>query len=159
MSGKSMQNRLTNDFVTQLSLFLFIGIISMLVVFIGGNTIGPLLPFADGATTPAPSSHDTSVVAAVITINENSQGNTVFRPERVNIMQGGEIFIGNNSTSPQSITSGTGPKDPLSGKLFNTGILKPKEYAEFVTANLNPGTYPYYSSTNPSVKGLIIVQK
>jgi hypothetical protein len=29
------------------------------------------------------------------------------------------MFIGNNSSSPQSITSGTGPDDPLSGKLFN----------------------------------------
>jgi hypothetical protein len=154
-----MQKRLTNDFVTQLPLLLFIGIISMLVVFIGGKTIGPLFPFAVGTTAPAPSTHDTSVVAAVITINENSQGNTVFRPETTNITQGGEIFIGNNSTSPQSITSGTGPEDPLSGKLFNTGILKPKEYAEFVTANLNPGTYLYYSSANPSVKGQVIVQK
>jgi len=27
----------------------------------------------------------------------------------------------------------------LSGKLFNTGVLNSKGYAEFVTANLNPG--------------------
>ena len=47
----------------------------------------------------------------------------------------------------------------LSGKLFNTGLLNSKGYAEFVTANLNPGTYPYYSSTNQSVKGTIIIQK
>jgi plastocyanin len=121
--------------------------------------LDPIFPTVIATNAPSPSSSDSSVVAAVITITENSEGNTVFRPETTNIMQGGEIFIGNNSSSPQSITSGTGPKDPLSGKLFNTGVLKSKEYAEFVAANLNPGTYPYYSSTNPSVKGQIVIQK
>lgn len=37
-----------------------------------------------------------------------------------------EIFIGNNSTSTQSFTSVTGPEDPLSGKLFDTGIINSK---------------------------------
>ena len=65
---------------------------------------------------------------------------TVFNPEETNITRGAEIFVGNNSSSPQSITSGTGPDDPLSGKLFDTGVIKSKGYAEFVTANLNPGS-------------------
>ena len=76
-----------------------------------------------------------------------------------NITQGEEIFIGNNSSSPQSITSGTGPEDLLSGKLFDTGVIKSKGFSEFVTANLSPGSYPYYSSTNPTTQGSIIVQK
>jgi len=106
-----------------------------------------------------PSSSDSSIVAAVITITENAEGNTVFRPETTNITQGAEIFIGNNSSSPQSITSGTGPEDTLSGNLFDTGVIESKGYAEFVTSNLDPGTYPIYSSTDPSVKGSIVVQK
>jgi plastocyanin len=83
----------------------------------------------------------------------------VFKPETTTVGKGAEIFVGNNSTSPQSITSGTGPDDPLSGKLFNTGVFESKGYAEFVTANLNPGTYPFYSSTDPSVKGTLIIQE
>lgn len=111
------------------------------------------------STISSPSSSNSSPVAAVITITENAQQKIVFRPETTTVTQGAEIFIGNNSSSPQSITSGTGPEDPMSGKLFNTGLLQPKEYAEFVTANFDPGTYPYYSSTDPSVKGTIIIQK
>ena len=70
---------------------------------------------------------------------------------------GSSIFIGNNDTSPHSITNGIGPNDPLSGKLFDTGVIKPKGFAEFVASNLNPGKYPYYSSNDPSLKGEIIV--
>lgn len=154
-----MLNRLLRNIGTQLPLLPFMAIIlTVVTVAIGENAFGSIFPIAVATNAPSPSSSDTSIVAAVITITENAEGNTVFKPETTNITQGAEIFIGNNSSSPQSITSGTGPEDPLSGKLFNTGVLKPKGYAEFVTTNLNPGTYPIYSSTNPSVKGSIVVQ-
>lgn len=156
-----MLNRHSRNKGKQASLSLFIAVIlTMATVAIGENAIGSIFPTAVATTNaPSPSSSDSSIVAAVITITENAEGNTVFKPETTNITRGAEIFVGNNSSSPQSITSGTGPDDPLSGKLFNTGVLKSKEYSEFVTANLNPGTYPIYSSTNPLVKGSIVVQK
>jgi hypothetical protein len=47
--------------------------------------------------------------------------------------------------------------DLLSGKLFDTGIINAKGYAEFVASNLNPGKYPFYSIKDPSLKGEIIV--
>jgi plastocyanin len=78
-----------------------------------------------------------------------------FRPQTP-IKPGEEIFIGNNDTSPHSITNGISSSDPLSGKLFDTGLINPKGY-EFVASNLNPGKYPYYSIKDPSLKGEIIV--
>jgi plastocyanin len=144
----------------QVSLSLFVAIIlTVPTVAIGENAFGSIFRIAAATNAPSPSSSDSSIVAAVITITENAEGNTVFKPETTNITQGAEIFIGNNSSSPQSITSGTGPEDPLSGKLFDTGVIKSKGYSEFVTANLSPGTYPMHSSTDPSVKGSIVVQK
>jgi|GEM_PF-921176 hypothetical protein len=155
-----MLNRLSRNIGTQLPLLLFIAIIlTVATVAIGENAFGSIFPIVVATNAPSPSSSDSSIVAAVITITENAEGNTVFRPETTNLIQGAEIFIGNNSSSPQSITSGTGPEDPLSGKLFDTGVIKSKGYAEFVTANLNPGTYPIYSSSDPSVKGSIVIQK
>jgi hypothetical protein len=155
-----MLNRLSRNIGTQLPLLLFIAIIlTVATVAMGENAFGSIFPIVVATNAPSPSSSDSSIVAAVITITENAEGNTVFRPETTNLIQGAEIFIGNNSSSPQSITSGTGPEDPLSGKLFDTGVIKSKGYAEFVTANLNPGTYPIYSSSDPSVKGSIVIQK
>ena len=154
-----MLNRHSRNKGRQVSLSLFIAVIlTMATVAIGENAIVSIFPIAVATNAPSPSSSDSSTVAAIITITEDAEGNTVFSPETTNITQGEEIFIGNNSSSSHSITSGTGPEDPLSGKLFDTGVIKSKGYSEFVPANLNPGTYPYYSSTNPSVNGSIVVQ-
>lgn len=133
--------------------------ISVVAFIFGGSTMGSIFPLALSASASSASGGDSSLVAAIITITEDADQNTVFRPETTNITRGEELFISNNSSSPQSITSGTGPEDPLSGKLFDTGVINSKGYAEFVTANLNPGSYPYYSTTNPSAKGMINVQE
>jgi plastocyanin len=148
-----MPNRPLKNIVMHLSSLLFI-----VAFIIGGDAVGLVFTSAVATTSSSTSSSDSSTVAAIITITEDAERNTVFRPETINITQGEEIFIGNNSSSLQSITSGTGPEDPLSGKLFDTGVINSKGYAEFVTANLDPGSYPFYSSTNPSAKGSIIVQ-
>jgi plastocyanin len=153
-----MVNVTSKKIVMKLLLLLSIIGLPMSVFMMTVNANGSVFPAALASTSSSASSGDTSFVAAIITITEDAEQNTVFRPETTNITRGEEIFIGNNSSSPQSITSGTGPEDPLSGKLFDTGVIKSKGYSEFVTANLSPGSYPYYSSTNPSVKGTIIVQ-
>lgn len=132
---------------------------SLSASIIGGNVLGSIFSLILSTSASSTSGGDSSPVAAIITITEDAEQNTVFKPEETSITRGEEIFIGNNSSSPQSITSGTGPDDPLPGKLFDTGVIKSNGYAEFVTANLNPGSYPYYSTTNPSVKGLINVQE
>lgn len=146
-----MLNESSKNKVIPLSLLLSIASLPMAAFIICGSVTGSVFPSVIASSS--------SPVAAIITITEAAEGNTVFSPETTNITQGEEIFIGNNSSSPQSITSGTGPEDPLSGKLFDTGVIKSKGYTEFVTANLDPGTYPYYSSANPSVKGSIVVQE
>lgn len=52
---------------------------------------------------------------------------------------GGEILIVNNSTSDHSVTSGSGPGDPMYGKHFNIDLTKPNGSVEYVTHNLTPG--------------------
>lgn len=102
-------------------------------------------------------SPNTSPVAAVVIITKNDNGNLNFKPQTLTIKPGEEVFIGNNDTSPHSLTNGISSNDSLSGKLFDTGIIKAKGYAEFVASNLSPGKYPFHSKTEPSLKGEIIV--
>lgn len=102
-------------------------------------------------------SPNTSPVAAVVIITKNDKGNLTFKPQTLTIKPGEEVFIGNNDTSPHSLTNGISSNDPLSGKLFDTGIIKAKGYAEFVASNLSPGKYQFYSKTEPSLKGEILV--
>ena len=100
---------------------------------------------------------DTSRVAAVIIISEDNQGNTVYQPQNITIKTGEEVIILNNSTTPHSVTSGMGPGDPLSGRLFSTGTVKPESFVEYTATNLGPGKYPFFSTANPNVKGTLTV--
>lgn len=50
-----------------------------------------------------------------------------------------------------------GPDDQLSGKLFDTGAIEPKNFLEYVASNLQPGIYPFFSMSNPAAKGELVV--
>jgi plastocyanin len=96
-------------------------------------------------------------VVAVITISDDAQGNTVYSPQSVTIKTGEEIFILNNDTTSHTFTNGMGPDDQLSGKLFDTGTIEPRGFVEYVASNLQPGTYPFFSMSDPAAKGELIV--
>lgn len=100
---------------------------------------------------------DSSPIEAVIMINENENKTASFEPNTVTIRVGGEILIANNSTSDHSVTSGSGPDDPMSGKQFDTDLIKPNGFTEYVPYNLSPGNYSFYSSADPEIKGQLTV--
>ncbi len=98
-------------------------------------------------------------IVAVITISKDAQGNTIYNPQSVTIKQGEEILILNNDTTSHSFTNGMGPDDQLAGKLFDTGTIEPRAFIEYVASNLQPGTYPFFSMSDPSAKGELVVTK
>jgi plastocyanin len=100
---------------------------------------------------------DSSPIEAVIMINEDQNKTVLFQPAVTTIRVGGEILIANNATSDHSVTSGTGPEDPMAGKLFNTDNIKPGGFVEYIPVNLKPGNYSFYSSADPQIKGMLIV--
>lgn len=136
------------------------GIAGILVVLIIINQIEIIPGVYSSVTTNAQNattSPNASSVAAVVIITKNEKGNLIFKPQTLTIKPGEEVFIGNNDTSPHSLTNGISSNDSLSGKLFDTGIIKARGFAEFVASNLNPGRYQFYSITDPLLKGEIIV--
>lgn len=96
-------------------------------------------------------------IVSVITISKDTQGNTVYNPQNATIKVGEEILILNNDTTSHTFTNGIGPDDQLSGKLFDTGTIEPRTFVEYVASNLQPGTYPFFSMSDPSVKGELVV--
>jgi plastocyanin len=100
---------------------------------------------------------DSTPIAEVVTITKDPQGKTVFSPQNLTIKTGDEILVLNNSTTPHSFRNGVGPDDPVAGKLFDTGDVAPKGFVEYVASNLQPGSYPFFSASDPSVKGIIVV--
>lgn len=100
---------------------------------------------------------DVSPVEGVILINEDQNKTVFYQPDTITIRAGGEILIANNATSDHSVTSGSGPDDPMAGKFFDTNKIKPKGFTEYVAENLKPGNYSFYSTTDPQIKGLMVV--
>ncbi len=100
---------------------------------------------------------DISPIEAVILIKEDQNQTVFYQPDTVTVRIGGEILIANTATSDHSVTSGSGPDDPMAGKWFDTGIIKPKGFVEYAAENLKPGNYTFYSTTDPQIKGLMAV--
>lgn len=101
---------------------------------------------------------DSSPIAAVIIIGEDMQGNVSYIPNNVTVKVGEEILIVNNGTDTQSVTNGMSPDDPLAGKLFDTGPIPPRGFAEYVAANLSPGNYTFYSNNSTSTTGVLTIE-
>ena len=123
------------------------------IIFVGssGNTTSPT------TTTTGQSDIDGPPITAVMTIFEGQDGKTVYEPYSTTIKMGEEILLVNNSSSPHSVTTGNGPDDPLSGKLFDTGMINTRAFTIYIASNLQPGKYPYYSTSDPSGNGEIVV--
>jgi hypothetical protein len=124
-----MRNRPIYNGKILASLFVVTGMLLMWLL-VSRNQNGPI-PLDYSATnsttpTPTPVSSNTSPVAAAILIFKNDQGNLIFKPQTITIKQGDEVFIGNNDTSPHSLTNGIGSNDPLSGNYLTLELLNQK---------------------------------
>ena len=108
-------------------------------------------------TSTVHSDIDSTPVAAVITITQDKNGNLIFNPSVTTVKQDEEVLILNNDTIAHSFTNGKNPEDPMAGKSFDTDIIKPKAFVEYIPENLKPGNYSYYSSTHPEIKGQLVV--
>src|SRR6478735_621744 len=63
---------------------------------------------------------DSSPIVAVIVIERDANGIVTFVPNNVTVKVDDEILVLNNdTTSPQSMTNGMSPDDPLAGKIFD----------------------------------------
>ena len=160
-----------NKFLTPTPIVILVTVLVVFVVIMSSNVFASYANSFWNSNTditfvssPANTSSSTtttnpSTPITVITISEGKDGKTVYIPSSTTIKVGDEILIANNATSPHSFTNGNGPTDPLSGKLFNTGLINPRGFIEYVAHNLMPGKYAYYSTSDPSVKGEIVVSK
>jgi plastocyanin len=115
----------------------------------------------NNTSTPAVHSDtDSTHIAAVITITKDKDGKVIFNPAVTTIKQDEEVLVLNNDTIAHSFTNGANPEDPMAGKLFDSGTIQPKGFIEYVAANLSPGNYTFYTTSDPTVTAQIsIIQK
>jgi plastocyanin len=79
------------------------------------------------------------------------QGSPDYDPDAAQVPVGNSIVWDNQDTVPHTSTSGTGPQDPESGQLFDTGIVNGGEESTPVELQgVSEGqTIPYYCIVHP----------
>lgn len=87
------------------------------------------------------------------------QGNPDFDLDNAPGMLGTQIVWQNSDNVPHTATSGTGPKDPNLGQIFDTGILDPGEWSKpQELAGVSEGDeVPYYCQIHPYMTGIITI--
>jgi plastocyanin len=86
------------------------------------------------------------------------QGSPDYDPDSLTVKKGDKITVTNKDTLPHTVTSGTGPQDPTSAKLFDTSIIEAGATADIATTNIDAGNHPYHCSVHPYMTGTLIVQ-
>lgn len=143
--------------MSKIAIMLISAILVLSLGYVIPSLTQSVLPFSEYAYAQEADVANSSPVVEVIVIGNDTQGNVTYIPNNLTIKVGDEIFVLNNGTDTQSVTNGMGPDDPLAGKFFDTGPIRPKGFAEFVVSNLSPGNYTFYSSNSTSTKGFLIL--
>lgn len=107
-----------------------------------------------GASAPAAASG----TAISIPTGAATAGNPSYEPDKITVSKGDVITVTNNDDAPHTATSGTGPEDQNSGKLFDTSLIMAGESAKIDTATLDAGDYDFHCTVHPFMKGSITVQ-
>ncbi len=108
-------------------------------------------------TAPIDESQFANKVAISIPVGASVQGNPDYGPDPATATSDALVTWTNGDTAPHSATSGTGPSDPESGKLFDSGLLTANNKFSIPAEELGQGEVSYYCSVHPYMVGKITI--
>jgi plastocyanin len=113
------------------------------------RTESPAAEEGEGEEGAAPAEEGTTRIA--ILAGAAVQGSPDYDPDPAEVPAGNSIVWNNEDTVPHTSTSGTGPQDPASAQLFDTGIVNGGEESTPVQIQgASEGqTIPYYCIVHP----------
>ena len=118
-----------------------------------------LLPANQGqlASAPVDESKFTKKVTINILKGASTQGNPSYGPDPATATSDALITWVNQDNVPHTATSGTGPDDPNSGKLFDSSIITPNAKHSVPASKLGKGDVSFYCTVHPYMHGKITV--
>ena len=99
----------------------------------------------------------TNKVPISIPVGASVQGNPDYLPDTATATSDALVTWVNEDTAPHSATSGTGPADPESGKLFDSGLLTANAKFSIPAEKLGQGEVSYYCTVHPYMVAKITV--
>jgi plastocyanin len=83
-------------------------------------------------------------------------GGKAFNPDPIQVSVGGTVTWKNSDAVAHTVTSGKGPGDPHSGKVFDSKLISPGKTFEYKFTHA--GTYYYYCTAHPAMVGRVVVK-
>lgn len=87
----------------------------------------------------------------------STQGNPSYDPTPASASSDALVTWVNEDTVPHTATSGAGPSDPESGKLFDTGIIMAGEKASVPAEKIGAGEHDFHCTVHPFMQGKITI--
>jgi plastocyanin len=109
------------------------------------------------ASAPVDVSKFTKKVTIDILKGASTQGNPAYGPTPATATSDALITFVNTDNIPHTATSGTGPDDPNSGKLFDSSIITPNAKYNVPASKLGKGDIPFYCTVHPYMHGKITI--
>jgi plastocyanin len=113
-------------------------------------------------TTPADTeaideSQFANKVSISILAGASTEGNPDYGPDVSDATSDALVTFVNEDNAPHSATSGTGPADPESGKLFDSGLLLANDKFSIPAEKIGAGEHSFYCTVHPYMVGTITV--
>ncbi len=109
---------------------------------------------------PPPTEEPTAGTTTIVMLaGAATQGNPDYDPDEAQVPLGNKIVWDNQDTVPHTATSGTGPSDPASADLFDTGIVNGGEKSDLIelTGAAEGDTIDYYCIVHPYMTASITI--
>lgn len=105
---------------------------------------------------------DETEFSNIVTINilqgAVTQGSPDYEPDAATASSDALIKWVNDDTTLHTATSGTGPSDPESAALFDTGFMGPAVEYSIPAADIGAGEHAYYCTLHPYMTSTITIQ-
>lgn len=90
----------------------------------------------------------------------NPSNDDFFDPSPVIVKRGNSITWINNDSVPHTATSGNPESgEAPTGAVFDTGIIGPRQSSKEIAINADAGTYDYYCTLHPYMKGQLTIEE
>jgi len=112
---------------------------------------------SSNTATSTPSQSSITTIHVSIVSNAPTMDGKAFQPNPINIKAGQTVEWTNNDSIAHTVTSGSSPNDPNSGKEFDSGPIAPHQTLRhtFNTA----GQFSYHCNIHPAMTGQVDVTK
>jgi plastocyanin len=85
------------------------------------------------------------------------QGNPNFDPNTAKVTSNALVIWTNKDSTLHTATSGKGPDDPDTGKLFDSDMLNTSQKYSIPASKIGVGEHPYYCKVHPYMTGKIAI--